>query len=349
MRVEPGRLGERAHELLDGGCEAELGESRRPQPACVAAHAVQRGDELLAELIHARVARGGVLLAAQHAEPDQQRGEALGGLVVQLARDALAFLFLGAERAGGHFTEPPAVALEPVEHRVERASEALEPAVGERRDGRAFLEAAGTDRLGGAFEHTQRREGEADDHRVDADADEHSGERDEPDQLEGGALGLCAHELRGQRGAGGDSGDDDHRVGDQDLGEQRHAQRRAQGPGRRPRGGAVRRPPPGKAEHGRLLSRSHLWSTRVAARFSTRRAHRPNSPAGARAARPLCRAAPPAWRWAVPWRAGVRADPATLWTPPAGVRRITASRGGVQAGGSPPANHGGGCADVPAP
>ena len=112
---------------------------------------------------------------------DEQRCQRLGRLVVQLAGDALALVFLGGQYLLRQLLQQPAMLLQHVEHRVQRFAKALDVRVAEQDTLGAGAQIAGGDAIDGALERMQRlqRQGEHDgvDQHAAAEADDqHDGD-----------------------------------------------------------------------------------------------------------------------------------------------------------------------------
>ncbi len=86
--VEGTALVKLVHAPLEGGAEAEVVENRGAEIEGDAADVLQRLGRQLAQFLHALLGVLGVAGALEQAQADQQRSERLGGLVVQLTRQA---------------------------------------------------------------------------------------------------------------------------------------------------------------------------------------------------------------------------------------------------------------------
>ena len=99
----------RVRVALQGGHQAQIVERRGAQLDGQLAHGFERFGGQLAQLVDlaAHFWCGARLL--EDLQANQQRGQRLGGLVVQLAGDALALVLLGRQHLLGHLLQQPAV------------------------------------------------------------------------------------------------------------------------------------------------------------------------------------------------------------------------------------------------
>src|SRR5579883_1094914 len=107
---------------------------------------------------------GGTLL--DHAEPDQQRGQRLRRLIVQFARDALAFLLLCRENLPRERADALAIDLQAVEHRIHRINELVNLGVAKGHMAGPRAEVPPAHCLDGALERHEGLEGGFEDNEV---------------------------------------------------------------------------------------------------------------------------------------------------------------------------------------
>ncbi len=215
-------------DLLDEGrergLEPEVVERRRPQPAGEVEQLPHRPRDQAADLAELLDDLGIAALAAHGLEPEQQGGQGLVDLVVEVAGDPLALALLGAQ---GRVRGAAALGLEPFEHRVERALDA-DDLLGPVRDDRRRRRLAEVGLLHLRDEILERREAAREQPDVDRDGGR---EREPENEADRGAVAEAAVGVRGDpRG--------DHGRGDQ---QQVHGQHLGE------KGSATHHPPIGRS------------------------------------------------------------------------------------------------------
>ena len=165
-------LGELGAERDERGAQAEVVERLRAQPAHEVAHLLDAGARgASSERSSARSSSGA--RALERLELEHDAGQRLADLVVQLARHPPPLVLLRVERAARAVA---ALALEPVEHVVEREAELgdlgglaleLDPLAGRERVDAAHQRGQLLERA----EHAPQREQVDGQHRGDADAE----------------------------------------------------------------------------------------------------------------------------------------------------------------------------------
>ena len=198
---------------LEGGDQAEIVERGRAQLDGQLAHRFERFGGQLAQLVDlaAHLRRGARPL--EDLQADQQRRQRLRRLVVQLAGDALALVFLGRQHLLGHLLQQAAVLLQHVEHGVQRLAQALDVGIAEQHALGAGVEVARGDPIDGALQRVQRLQRQRQHDGVDQHA---AGEADDEHHRDGRPVDLAAARTGDERqrepGAEADADQDDDQL-----------------------------------------------------------------------------------------------------------------------------------------